>query len=70
MNLKKIKSLSELKQLAKTDKRYEKLVLIAAKNLGGNPKDIDSAHNWLMINAIETDERGVVSEVNFCRDLV
>jgi hypothetical protein len=69
--LSKIKSLNELRHLAASDNRYLQLALIAASNLGsGTVKTLDQAMNWLNTNAMETDERGVVGEVNFCRNLV
>lgn len=71
MKLKKIHSLSELRQLAFSDENYKKLALAAADNLGGNSRgDLNRAMQWLNTNADETDEQGVIDEVNFCRDLV
>lgn len=55
---------------AKTDPRYESLAIIAANNLGGNAKTLNEADRWLRINADETSEKGVIGEVNFCRNLV
>lgn len=78
----KIRSLGELRQLAQTDDRYRQLALVAAENLGWasadvgakNPTDprlLTAALRWLSMNADETgSERGVVSEVNFVRDLI
>jgi len=66
----KVKTLAELRMLAKTDKRYEQLAIIAAQNLGDDAKSLEAAMKWLNTNAMETDEKGVVAEVNFCRDLV
>jgi hypothetical protein len=65
-----VKSIADLRQLAKTDKRYEQLAIISAQNLGGTSKTLDSAIQWLLTNAMETDEKAVVDEINFCRDLV
>jgi len=68
----KVRSLNELRNLSATDDRYKQLLLISARNLGGTHKegDTEAAYRWLEINAMETDEDGVLSEVNFCRDLV
>ena len=65
--LPKIKSLGELRRLAREDARYLALAVAAANNLGGNVKDgdLDGAMRWLNMNADETDEAGVVKEVNF-----
>lgn len=69
--LPKVSSLNELRAKAAVDKRYESLLFIAASNLGGpETKDPRTAYNWLELNAQETSERGVVGEINFCRDLV
>ena len=66
----KVKYLNELRNLAESDPRYQELAMISASNLGGSPKDLDGAMNWLFTNALETDEEGVIGEINFCRDLV
>lgn len=67
----KVKSLHELRQKAGADPRYLKLAILGAQNLGGGSiNTLDQAMQWLYTNAIETDEHGVVGEVNFCRDLV
>jgi hypothetical protein len=67
----KVTSLGDLRQKAGTDPRYLQLALVSARNLGGHPIDtLDQAMTWLFLNASETDENGVVGEVNFCRDLV
>lgn len=69
--LKAVKTLMELKSLAHEDERYAKLLHAASENLGGKIGDtIDGAYQNLINNANETDEKGVVGEVNFCRDLV
>jgi hypothetical protein len=71
MKLKKVRSLGELRQLARSDSNYEKLAIIAAQNLGGSPKNLDDALHWIDINASESgSERGVVGEINFCISLV
>jgi len=70
--LDKVNSLRELEQLSRSDPRYRKLAIIASRNLGGThgEEDWDQAMRWLHTNAMETTEKGVVGEVNFCRDLV
>lgn len=70
MKLKKIKTISELANLARTNKSYEQLAIVAASNLGGGNLSLNGAISWLNTNAMETDESGVVDEINFCRDLV
>lgn len=67
----KVRSLGELRSLAKQDRRYRILAIIAARNLGGDVKDddLDGALRWLELNAAETSEKGVVDEANFVRDL-
>jgi hypothetical protein len=67
----KVRSLSQLRQLASTDDRYRRLALVAAANLGGTPtEDLNRAMSWLYTNANETTESGVVAEVNFVRDCI
>jgi len=78
MKLKKIKTISELANLARTNKYYEQLAIVAASNLGGGNLSLNEAIDWLKTNAMETNasgevadsESGVVDEINFCRDLV
>lgn len=70
MKLKKIKTINELANLARTNKSYEQLAIVAASNLGGGNLSLKGAISWLNTNAMETDESGVVDEINFCRDLV
>ena len=66
-----VRSISELHMLAQKSEVYKQLALIASSNLGGIPTtNLEKAINWLRINADETDESGVVDEINFCRDLV
>lgn len=66
-----IRSLAELRKLAERDARYEWLACVASSNLGGPPNATPKqALRWLYLNADETSERGVVDEVNFCRDLI
>ena len=52
------------------DPRYAKLAQVAASNLGQPSETLDVALRWLRANAMETDEAGVVAEVNHCRDLI
>ena len=66
----KVKSLRDLCERAAEDTRYERLAIVAAQNLGKPVRTLDEAMQWLRTNANETDERGVVAEVNYCRDLV
>jgi hypothetical protein len=71
MKMAPILSLPQLRSKAQTDPNYRRLAILAASNLGGDPgESLDEAMKWLYINAQETDEEGVVEEVNFCRDLV
>ena len=68
----KVQSLNELYRLAHSDPRYNKLAMVSASNLGGDIRVFGDAVMWLNCNAAESPlgERGVVDEVNFCRDLV
>lgn len=69
--VKKVSSLYELNSLAQVDERYRKLMICAAENLGGEiDGDVKKAYAWLKDNAMESDEKSVVGEVNFCRNLV
>lgn len=65
-----VRSLGDLARLARTDPRYEKLAMTAASNLGSPALALEAALRYLANEAMETDEDGVVGEVNFCRDLV
>ena len=65
-----VQSLAELRTRAAQDPRYDQLLRIAARNLSGMRCDADAAYRWLCLTAAETSERGVVDEVNYCRDLV
>ncbi len=65
-----VSSLMDLRSRARSNPLYEKLAKIAASNLGGPSSTLDEALRWLNMNAMETDEKGVVDEVNFVRDLV
>lgn len=66
----KVVSIGDLQCRATKDPRYLQLAMISARNLGGSPKNLNDAIDWLNTNAMETDEDGVVGEINFCRDLV
>ena len=67
--MKAVESIAELSALSKVDKRYSKLAIYTAENLGGSPVNLADALRWLKICATETGERGIVDEVNFCREL-
>lgn len=76
--LPKVQRISELRMLATTTMtpnraRYEKLMRIAASNLGyaGNPNtdELTKLYSFLSMNADETSEEGVVGEINYVRDL-
>lgn len=66
----KVTSLMDLRNKAKTDDRYLRLAIVAADNLGEKCSTLEQAMRWLNTNADETDEDGVVGEINFCRDLI
>lgn len=70
--LAKVTSLFDLFNKARTNKAYEQLAMIGARNLGGdNINTLADAERWLNISANDSgDCNGVVNEVNFCRDLV
>jgi hypothetical protein len=68
--MKKVGSLNELAYLAKGNEKYAKLAKTAAENLGMPNGSLDVALRSLEIMAMETDEDGVMDEVNFVRDLV
>lgn len=71
IKLKKIKYIFELRALVREGKQeYSELAMCAARNLGGAPKTFDDAIQWLVTNANETDENGVVAEINGVRDIV
>lgn len=65
-----VSSIADLRMKARTDPRYAKLAMVAASNLGGQSETLDGALRTLELNAAETDEDGVVGEINYCRDLV
>ena len=62
-----VTSLAQLEHLAATHDDYRALALAAAENLGRSTLNLPAALQWLRMNAMETDEQGVVDEVNFCR---
>lgn len=68
--LPEVDSLYDLETRARSDRRYADLAIVAASNLGGGDRTFEGAMRWLRINANETDEDGIVSEVNGVRDLV
>jgi hypothetical protein len=73
--VKKVKSLGELSfscQNGSDRDRYMMLACLSASNLGGQLQAGDwyGAIRFLSTVAAETEEQGVVEEVNFCRDLV
>jgi hypothetical protein len=72
--LPKVKSIGELRRLATTEgplmERYKSLAVIAAENLGMvGAQTLERAIRHLNMNADETDENGVMGEVNFVRDI-
>jgi hypothetical protein len=66
----KVTSLMDLRNKASDNPLYAQLAILGAQNLGGDIKNLNQAFDWLNTNAMETDEQGVVDEVNFMRDLV
>lgn len=71
--LKRVSSIGELRTLAAGDEGYKKLLECSYSNLGGNKKEatVDEMYRYLCNEATESgSERGVVAEINFCRDLV
>jgi hypothetical protein len=76
--LKKVMSFADLRQRANGDIKYQKLAVVAAKNLGGTiPENVHLVEQFvvamkiLKANADLTDnEKGVIDEINFVRDLV
>ena len=66
-----VKSLAELQMKVRTDPKYRALLLAGSENLGWDGEgDLEGAYQWLLTNAAETTEEGVVDEVNFCRDMI
>jgi hypothetical protein len=75
--LARIMSLMDLRQRANLEIRYQRLAITAARNLGGlipenRPifEQYSLALTILNNNADLTDEKGVVKEINFVRNLV
>lgn len=66
----KVSSIAELRAKARGDPRYAALLLKSSANLGGPDDDVEKAFNWLNLNALETDEEGVVGEINALRSMV
>jgi len=67
MKITPVISLADLAFKARRDSDYADLAARAAENLGGiNIKTADAALRWLNLCADETDEDGVVAEINFC----
>ena len=66
--LKPVTSLYDLRLKTQTDTRYSELAISAARNLGGNPVNVDDAFRWFNLNLMETgeDEQAIVNEINFC----
>ena len=67
---KKIQCINELYNLALTSDFHKRWLIMASNNLGGAKQDVEGAKRWLEINAMETDEEGVVEEINFVLDIV
>ena len=70
--LKKISSIGNLQSKCDDSnplcEEYRKLAISASRNLGGNPADDwRKSIQWLIVNANETSEEGVVDEINFLR---
>jgi hypothetical protein len=64
--LRKINNLCEFEYLAKNNNSYAQIAIVASNNLGGpyNPT-VDQALKWLEISALETEEEGILEEINF-----
>lgn len=66
----KIKKVRSLFELSSTPE-LQKLAIVTAQNLGGSVTTFKEAMQVLRDNVMESgDEKGVIDEVNFCRDLV
>ncbi len=59
-----------MQQKVEKDPRYAKLAMVAASNLGQPCGDLKTSLRSLNTCADETDENGVLGEINFVRDLV
>lgn len=70
MKIKPVVSLRQLWNLAQTDKKYRKLLLIGASDLGIDPTTAPRAYQELLDIAMETSEEAVVEEINSCRNLI
>lgn len=69
--MKPVGTLKELRDLAGTDPRYEKLTILASCRLGGSEElPLHDHHEWLKIYAMATTEQDVVEQVNCCIDQV
>jgi len=69
--MKLVSTLKELRELARTDSRYEKLTILASCRLGGSEElPLHDHHEWLKIYAMATSEQDVVEQVNCCIDQV
>jgi len=66
----KVNSLADLANKAQNNAAYQQLAIVAANNLGGQATNLSSALLYLRNQAYDSDESGVVDEVNFCADLV
>jgi hypothetical protein len=65
-----VHSLGELRSRAESDDNYRRLLCLSSANLGGPCEGVEQCFQWLVANALETNEEGVVGEVNGCIDLV
>jgi len=66
-DVKPVATLRQLRDLAHTDPRYERLTVVASCRLGGSEElPLHDHHEWLKIYAMATSERDVVEHVNGC----
>ena len=68
--IKPVRTLIELRNLADGNELYGKLARTAAQNLGGPCGSVSQAIQYLWTVAGETTEEGVVDEINFVRGCV
>ena len=69
--LPKVTSLFDLFNKARTNKLYERLAIITAKNFGGDVVTFEDAKEYLSrLAKNDGDCSGVVREANFCRDII